>query len=224
MDDEEVFGHLNSLDPQAERYAHLVRRLILSRLGGQLCHLPSLGSTGRVLTLDIDPSPSCSYYNLFVDYADVVPASDQLLLVLHALGGSDVPEILLKSVRFPQRRWNADGEISSINATDFGLPVELVNLLSDDERLSQTTASPYITKGTLEDGTVSWSLGAEVPPFFSQALRPQTMDELGVTALKVICFACPPCYEGNTNWYATQSEQTYRRLTTTDTENTGPRR
>lgn len=149
----------------------------------------------------IDSSPSCSYYNLFVEYGEVIPASDQLLLLLHALGGSDVPEILFTSARFPQRRWNAEGEIESTSAGNYGLPSELVNLLSDDLGLAQATASPLITRSVLEGGTIAWSLKSELSSFLSQALLPQTVDALGITALKLICFACPPCYEGNTHWY-----------------------
>ncbi|KAK4940851.1 major facilitator superfamily [Elasticomyces elasticus] len=67
-------------------------------------------------------------------------------------------------------------------------------------------ASPYITKHALEDGSMAWSLYPEVDSFFSHSLRPQTAEELGATALKVICFACPPCYEGNTTWSAPQKK------------------
>ncbi|KAI1614882.1 hypothetical protein EDD36DRAFT_485226 [Exophiala viscosa] len=172
IDDEGVFIHLKALGPRkTQNYTDLVQRLIISQLG--------------------DRSPSCSYYNLCVDFSDVVPASDQLFLVLHALGGCDIPDILLKSVRFPQRRWTMDGEISDTSAAQFGLPTELIELLSDEMGLDQNTASSYNTKSALKD----------VGSFFSHALRPETMEELGTIALKMICFASPPCYEGNTNWY-----------------------
>ena len=128
-----------------------------------------------------------------------------MLLLLHALGGSEIPDVLLRSVRCPQRRWNANGEIEGISATEFGLPFGLINALSDDIEYAQIVASSYITKHLHDDGTVSWSVCPEMRSFFNQALLPQTLSELGTTALKFLCFACPPCYEGNTTWYAPES-------------------
>ncbi|KAI8265875.1 ABC transporter [Colletotrichum sp. SAR11_239] len=150
-----------------------------------------------------DPALPSSYYNLFYDYADVLPATDQLLLLLYAYGGSDVPEALLKGVRSPQRRWNSDGEIETVTSDKFGLPTELTNLLSDDIECSRATESPYINKHGLEDRTNVWSLCSELAMFFSRVLTPKTMDELGNVALKLLCFVVPPCYEGNTEWSPT---------------------
>lgn len=146
------------------------------------------------------PGSSYSHYNLLAEYSDFVSASDQFALLLHCLGSFDVPDTLLKSVRLPQRRWNADGEIESTTASDFGLPVELTRLLSDDESLDQATRSFGISKHVLDDGIVAWSLSPDLASYLSQAIIPPTRDKLGDTALKLICFACPPCYEGNTSW------------------------
>ncbi|KAI8300079.1 ABC transporter [Colletotrichum sp. SAR11_240] len=183
IDDEEVFSHLLNLSPRYEDYTAFVQRLILSQLR--------------------DPALPSSYYNLFYDYADVLPATDQLLLLLYAYGGSDVPEALLKGVRSPQRRWNSDGEIETVSSDKFGLPTELTNLLSDDIECSRATESPYINKHGLEDRTNVWSLCSELAMFFSRVLTPKTMDELGNVALKLLCFVVPPCYEGNTEWSPT---------------------
>ncbi|KAJ0373775.1 hypothetical protein COL26b_007972 [Colletotrichum chrysophilum] len=183
IDDEEVFSHLLNLSPRYEDYTAFVQRLILSQLR--------------------DPALPSSYYNLFYDYADVLPATDQLLLLLYAYGGSDVPEALLKGVRSPQRRWNSDGEIETVTSDKFGLPTELTNLLSDDIECSRATESPYINKHGLEDRTNVWSLCSELAMFFSRVLTPKTMDELGNVALKLLCFVVPPCYEGNTEWSPT---------------------
>lgn len=150
-----------------------------------------------------------SYYNLFYDYADVLPATDQLLLLLYAYGGSDVPEALLKGVRSPQRRWNSDGEIETVTSDKFGLPTELTNLLSDDIECSRATESPYINKHGLEDRTNVWSLCSELAMFFSRVLTPKTMDELGNVALKLLCFVVPPCYEGNTEWFVASPAQCF---------------
>lgn len=162
----------------------------------------------------LDPSLSSSYLNLFVDYADLIPAPDQLLLLLHALGGSDIPEILLKCVRSPQRRWNAEGEIESTSAAKFCLPIELVNFLSDDTEVSRAAASPYVITRVLDDDTIAWSLSPEFTLLLSNVLLPRTTNELAATALKLICFGCPPCYEGNIGWYGLihSSEYVYHYL------------
>lgn len=149
----------------------------------------------------IDFSQSCSYGNLFLDYNDFIPPSDQLLLLLHALGGSSVPDILLTSICSPQRRWSDDGEMKTVTAVGLDLPAGLLGLLSNKTVLDQAMSSSYITKHVLDSGTVSWSLCPNLVSFFSNTLRPQTIDELRATALRVICFSCPPCYEGNTDWY-----------------------
>ncbi|ETS83873.1 hypothetical protein PFICI_05749 [Pestalotiopsis fici W106-1] len=180
VDDGELFSHFLSLRPQFKHYTGFVQRSILCQLH--------------------DLSLQSSYYNLFADYADVLPDSDQLLLLLHGLGGTEIPVVLLKSARLSQRRWNIHGEIESINAIDFGLPKGVVECLSDETVFSSVAASPYIIKQVLEDDTVAWSLRPEFSLFLSQALTPEAMEELGSIALKLLCFACPPCYEGNTDW------------------------
>ncbi|KAF9876777.1 hypothetical protein CkaCkLH20_05623 [Colletotrichum karsti] len=188
IDDEDVFSHLQSLAPRFEDYTVFVQRLILN------------------------PSLSSSYYNLIVDYADILPASDQLLLLVYALGGSSIPEDLLKFVRLPQRRWNSEGEIESTNATAFGLPPELTSLLSDDIELSLATENPYIMKHTLNDDVSALSLSPEFAASLSRALLPKAVDELGATALKFMCFICPPCYEGNTDWSPTLKETVWNTM------------
>ncbi|KXH60762.1 hypothetical protein CNYM01_04298 [Colletotrichum nymphaeae SA-01] len=180
IDDEEVFNHLISLAPQVTDHADVVQRLILSQLR--------------------DPSLKSSYYNLFVDYSELIPAADQLLLLLQAFGAVEIPEVLLKGVRRPQRRWNADGEIDAVDADKFGLSNELVKLISDDVEYSCAIESPNIIKRRLDNDTLALSLCPEFSVFLSRVLRPRTVEELGTVALKVLCFVCPPCYEGNTDW------------------------
>ncbi|KAF4458607.1 mfs multidrug transporter [Fusarium albosuccineum] len=186
IDDEEVFTHLKSLCPEAQDYTHAVQRLILSQLN--------------------EFAPSLTCHNLFVDYSEFVPASDQLLLLLYALGGSNIPNQLLQSVQFSQRRWNPEGEMEVLNAVDFGLPSDLVGLLSDSGKLEQAITNPHVTSHVLHDGSVTHSLSQELLTFFSQVLLGSTVDEIGATALRLLCFVCPPCYEGNTNWSASQKE------------------
>lgn len=123
------------------------------------------------------------------------------MLLLHALGGLEVPTILFKNIRFPQRRWNIEGEIQSMDAKEFGLPPELISHLSDDSRLTQAAACPAIIQNLHEDGTITWSLRPESMMLFSITLLPQTAEHLAILVLRLICFVCPPCFEGNISWY-----------------------
>lgn len=188
MDDEPVFDHLKMLAPpenDQHRYSDIVRQLLLSQF--------------------LDLPPSCSHHNLFPHYSDVVPASDQLLLLLYALGGSDIPLILFTSIRSPQRRWSEHGEMATTSAAEYGLPPELIRLCGDDDEVNlkqALTESPHITQHTNNDGIALLSLSPEMQAFFSTSLLPVTVATLDDTALKLICFACPPCYEGNTVWSA----------------------
>jgi hypothetical protein len=150
--------------------------------------------------MSLDPSLPTSYHNLFNDYSACVPANDQLLLVMYALGGTDIPDILLKSVRIPQRRWNADGEIQQTDAAQFGLPHDLIDLICDESKFSDITAQPYITSHVRSDNTITWSLSPMLMSTFADTLLAPTLEELTATALKLLCFVCPLCYEGNTDW------------------------
>ncbi|KAF5563623.1 ABC multidrug transporter [Fusarium phyllophilum] len=161
VDDEEVFTHLSSLNPSYEKYSELVQRLVLS----QLC----------------DPSSPARYHNLFNEFTSFIPAQDQLIIVIYALGGADIPAVLLKSICLPQRRWNSDGEVDQTSALQFGLPEALVDLLCNEAKLSE-------------------SLSPERMSSLREALTPRTIEVLETTALKLICFVCPLSYKGNTDW------------------------
>lgn len=119
---------------------------------------------------------------------------------MYALGGADIPAVLLTSVRLPQRRWNAEGEVEQTSAAQFGLPVNLLDLLCDETMLSEVMIGPCVVNRIREDNTISWSLSPNTMSSFEEALTPQTIEELETTALKLICFVCPLCYEGNTDW------------------------
>ncbi|KPM43158.1 hypothetical protein AK830_g3409 [Neonectria ditissima] len=192
MDDEETFNHLNSVISGVQDYSSIIQRLVSSQLNDATLPVP--------------------YHNLFAEYGDVLLDSDQLLLLLHALGGCEVPITLLESVRLPQRRWNSEGEIQRTDAKEFGLPLELCNLLSDKPRLSLAAAHSDITTTLLEDGTPAYSISSESMSALSTSLLPQTSEDLAVMALKFICFACPPCYEGNTTWSPTLKKAVWSLL------------
>ncbi|KAF5579464.1 mfs multidrug transporter [Fusarium pseudocircinatum] len=192
IEDDDVFDHLTSLDPTFQSYNDLVQRLVLS----QLCHASS-------------PVP---YQNLFGQFSPFIPAREQLYLVMYALGGIDIPETLLKSVRSPQRRWNAEGEVEEAGAAQFGLPVDLVDLLCNESQLSEVITGSWVTHQVRADNTVAWSLSPNLMSSFAGALAIPKIEELGITALKFICFVCPMCYEGNTDWSPSLKEEVWAIL------------
>ncbi|KAF5680207.1 mfs multidrug transporter [Fusarium circinatum] len=180
VDDDAVFTHLLSLKPSFHHYNELVQRLVLR----QLCE---------------PPSPA-RYHNLFNEFISFVPDEDQLYLIMYALGGTDIPAVLLTSIRLPQRRWSANGEVDQTSAAQFDLLDPLIDLVCDEAKLSETIAGPYVVERIQEDNTMVWSLSPERMSTLQKALTPQTMEALDATALKLICFVCPLCYEGNTDW------------------------
>ncbi|CCT72922.1 uncharacterized protein FFUJ_12819 [Fusarium fujikuroi IMI 58289] len=155
VDDEEVFAHLSSLNPTFNKYNGFVQRLVLS----QLC----------------DPPLPIRYHNLFGEFTSFVPAQDQLFLVMYALGGTDIPAVLLESTCVPQRRWNADGEVNQNSALQFGLPDAVVDLLYNETKLSEAIAGPCVAKRIQADNTIAWSLSPERMSSLEEALTPQTI-------------------------------------------------
>ncbi|KAI1056659.1 hypothetical protein LB507_001489 [Fusarium sp. FIESC RH6] len=180
MEDNEAFDHLQGIGAEAPDLTLFVQRLITEQLN--------------------DPSLTLSYRNLLSDYSDCFLPSDQGLLLILALGGSNVPVDLLKTVKIPMRRWTDGGEIQSIAATDFGFSSDLVGVLSNDEVLSQLGQRPEVSQQTLEDDTITLSLHPHAQQEISERLSPQTIEDWATTALRLLCFACPPCYEGKVNW------------------------
>ncbi|KAF4979182.1 hypothetical protein FZEAL_4555 [Fusarium zealandicum] len=147
-----------------------------------------------------DKSLALSYTNLFIDYGDCLPGLEQLLFLISALRGSTIPVELLKSVRVPHRHWADSGEIQSTAAADFGLPLRLIDILSDDEYFIQAGARPEIIQHVLDDNAWAFSLRPDVASLFPDSLSLQTKEDWAAIALRIICFACPPCYEGKFNW------------------------
>lgn len=121
--------------------------------------------------------------------------------MLYALGGSNIPDVLLTSIHNPQRRWNTEGEIENHNAAELGLSADLVQALSNRTDLAETLANPHVTKHVLDGNIVAWSLSSEFMSGVS--LTPPTLSKIRDEALDLLCFVCPPCYEGNNEWYVT---------------------
>lgn len=162
---------------------------------------PKRGASVVILSWPTDPPSPVRYHNLFSEFNLFVPAQDQLYLVMYVLGGTKIPAVLLEGIRLPQRRWNADGEVGETSAFQFGLPDAVVSLLCDEAKLSEAIAGPYIVEQIQADDTIAWSLSPERISSLEEALTPQTIEVLETTALKLICFVCPLCYEGNTDWW-----------------------
>ncbi|UZP41724.1 hypothetical protein NXS19_009540 [Fusarium pseudograminearum] len=139
MDDAEAFEHLKNIGSEAPDLTLFVQHLITEQLN--------------------DPTLTLSFRNLLSEYGDCFLPSEQGLLLLHTLRGTEVPVDLLQSVKTPMRRWTEEGEIQSISALDFGFSSDLVNVLSNDSVLLQVAQRPEVTQQTLEDGAVTLRLG-----------------------------------------------------------------
>ncbi|KAH6949281.1 hypothetical protein DER45DRAFT_580998 [Fusarium avenaceum] len=180
MDDNEAFDHIQNISTDAPNLDTFVQRLLLEQLD--------------------DPSLVLSHRNLLLEYGDCLLPCEQGLVLLHALGGNEIPTDLLKSVKIPMRRWSSDGEVRETPATDFGFSSDLIALLSSDDQLSLVAQRPEVIQHALEDGTPVWSIHPDAQKGLFDRLSPQTVEDWANIALRLICFACPPCYEGKVNW------------------------
>lgn len=132
---------------------------------------------------------------MFFSYGDILPDKDSILLILYALGSSDVPLELLRSIRQPHRCWDIDGELQSATAVSLGFPVGIINLVSDDERLSQALTRLGGVEGILGDGTAVCSLHPARISMLDRSLTARTAEDLRTLGLRMICFVCPPCFD-----------------------------
>lgn len=141
------------------------------------------------------------HYSLVLDHAEVLRPSDLLILLLYGLGSTAIPSVVLQNVRLPQRRWNSAGEIEHTSALEFGILPEMVSFLEDDDVLAIALDSPDLVKHTDGDDIVLWSITPEMKASLDGSLIPAAAEYLGKTAMKLMCFICPPCLEGNLDWY-----------------------
>lgn len=201
MDDSDAFRHLASLGITAPECDSFVKQCISSQFDGEPSPGRELSEHRTRLTENTDLSPETSKSNLYGDYGDLFPDSDRVLSLLVALGGSNIPLDLLKSVREPQRRWGADGETAPVSTTEFHLSEDMVEILRDDESLARVSCLPSIQQDVLDDGTIVWSIHPEFLRSLESGLSPSTKETWESMALGLICYACPPCYEGKVNWW-----------------------
>lgn len=148
----------------------------------------------------IESLPQLSHCNLVIEHADALPASCLVLLLLYSLGGLDIPSVVLEGVRSPQRRWSAQGEMEATAAAEFGIPARWIDILHDSAVLEGALVESQAVKQVTDDKIVRWSVSEETRQILDAALIPSTKEYLGGLALRVLCFICPPCLEGNLDW------------------------
>ncbi len=112
-----------------------------------------------------------------------------LPLLLHAMGGSQIPGLLLDRTLLPQRRWNASGMEIRVTALEAGLDQHLLDILSDTDRRMQGI-EPFVKSNTTN---CSWALSLEshFQSRISQLLSVQENEKWSIEALKWICFVFP---------------------------------
>lgn len=124
-----------------------------------------------------------------------------MLLLIYALGGLAVPDLLFDATCRPQRRWQDDGNCQEITALEFELSKRLISLLSDEKHRRQIITELQVTEKQLPDGTITWSLNHNLYRALSDSLSDKTKEKWGIIALRLICFTCSPCYGGAPQWY-----------------------
>ena len=112
-----------------------------------------------------------------------------LHFLLHAMGGSQVPGLLLDRVLLPQRRWNSSGVEIEVTALEAGLDQYLLDILSDTDRRMQAI-DPFV-KSNATNGSLALSLESHFQSRISQLLDDQEKEKWSIEALKWICFVFP---------------------------------
>ena len=125
--------------------------------------------------------------------ADCPSDTDCLLLLLHPLEDSEIPDLLFERTRSPQWRWTDEGGQDQVTAVEVGLDQRLVNLLSDESRLIQTIQKldPLIKLNTSTNGAWTCSLDNQLQIKLSQSLAGHVREEWSLKVLKWICFVFP---------------------------------
>ncbi|KAK5626684.1 hypothetical protein RRF57_002399 [Xylaria bambusicola] len=128
-----------------------------------------------------------------------------MLLLIHALGGLAVPDLLFDATCRPQRRWQDDGNCREITAPEFGLSKRLIDLLSNEKHRRQIINELQVTEKQLPDGTITWSINHNLYHVLSDSLSDKTKQMWEIIALRLICFTCSPCYGDAPQWYVFHS-------------------
>ncbi len=119
--------------------------------------------------------------------------SNYLLLMFHFLRNCEIPYKLFERVRSSQYRWTNDGDQTRITALEAGLDQQLVDLLSDETRLTQAIdkLEPLVKRNMSTEGSWTCSIHSQLKLRLSQSLSEWTKDEWAIKFLKWICFVFP---------------------------------
>jgi len=120
---------------------------------------------------------------------DDIQDTGYMLLLLHALGGSRIPELIFERAQLPQPRWNDSGAFCNITAIEAGLDQQLLNILSDTDQLIQSV-EPFVESDITNDSR-AYTLKSYLQTKISQTLNDQEHKRWNIKALKWICFVFP---------------------------------
>ena len=109
-------------------------------------------------------------------------------LLVHVLGGS-VPESLFLQARSHQLRWSEDGTKQNITALDAGLDQQLIDILSNENRLHRVFDSFIQSPG--ENGSKIRSLDSQLKNKLPQFLNNEEKGKWSIEALRWVCFVFP---------------------------------
>jgi hypothetical protein len=113
--------------------------------------------------------------------------------MFHSLDSCEIPYTIFERVRSSQYRWTNDGDQIKITALEAGLDQRLVDLLSDETRLTQTIhkLEPLVKLNTSSKGSWTCSIDNQLKIKLSQSLSEWTREEWAIKFLKWICFVFP---------------------------------
>jgi hypothetical protein len=140
------------------------------------------------------PSFSQSSLNEWIEVQEMLlsyPLLDTayFLLLVNALGGSVIPELTLLRARLPQQRWNDSGMDQQVRALEAGLDQQLLDIVSDTNRLNQILG--LLVKLNPPDGCHTFSLESQLQGKISHFLSDEERAQWSMKALVLVCFVFP---------------------------------
>lgn len=154
----------------------------------------SLNSAARqcINTLSTDPFEP-NFVNAVACYGDNLRDADYLLLLFYALGGSNIPALLLQRGGSVQLRWTEDGCERNLIPSEACLDPQLVGILTTSSRFAwaMDELSPTISSTPSSDGSIVYSLKKPLQVGLSTSLTDLMKMEWTKKALGLICFVFP---------------------------------
>jgi hypothetical protein len=115
-----------------------------------------------------------------------------LLVLVDALGASEILHDVLFAGLLPQKRWNDDGNWREIRLDDASLDKEVVNVFSSHDKLQDVISTcirlGFLTKGVTAQGFIVYSVTARPG---ERILRVFNREELNLLALIFTTHICP---------------------------------